>query len=63
MIERITVIGAGATGHTVSAVMTMRGFEVTLYDDERFARHHTVLNVFHVDLVILHFFLEIRSYP
>lgn len=38
MIERITVIGAGATGHTVSAVMTMRGFEVTLYDDERFAR-------------------------
>ena len=28
----------GRNRHTVSAVMTMRGFEVTLYDDERFAR-------------------------
>lgn len=37
MIERITVIGAGATGHGVAAVMSMRGFQVTLYDNEQFA--------------------------
>lgn len=37
MIERITVIGAGSTGHAVAAVMTMRGFQVTFHDDERFA--------------------------
>ena len=36
MIQRITVIGAGATGHTVAAVMAMRGFQVTMYDDTRF---------------------------
>ncbi len=37
MIERITVIGAGATGHGVAAVLSMRGFHVTLYDASRFA--------------------------
>ena len=37
MIERITVIGAGATGHGVAGVMSMRGFKVTFHDDERFA--------------------------
>ncbi len=37
MVERITVIGAGATGHGVAAVMSMRGFQVTFYDDERYA--------------------------
>ncbi len=37
MIERITVIGAGSTGHAVAAIMAMRGFSVTLHDDERFA--------------------------
>ena len=37
MIERITVIGAGATGHAVAGIMSMRGFQVTLHDDERFA--------------------------
>ncbi len=37
MIKKITVIGAGATGHMVAAVMSIRGFEVTLTDDERFA--------------------------
>lgn len=30
MVERITVIGAGATGHGVAAVMSMRGFQVTV---------------------------------
>ncbi len=37
MIERITVIGAGSTGHAVAGIMAMRGFSVTLHDDERFA--------------------------
>ena len=37
MIERITVIGAGSTGHAVTGVMSMRGFKVTLHDDERFS--------------------------
>lgn len=37
MIERITVIGAGSTGHAVAAIMSMRGFKVTLFDDERFS--------------------------
>ncbi len=38
MIERITVIGAGSTGHAVAGVMSMRGFQVTLHDDERFSQ-------------------------
>lgn len=37
MIERVTVIGAGATGHAVAAVMAMRGLKVTLYDNESFS--------------------------
>ena len=37
MIERITVIGGGSTGHAVVGIMSMRGFKVTLHDDERFA--------------------------
>lgn len=37
MIERITVIGGGSTGHAVASVMSQRGFKVTLHDDERFA--------------------------
>ena len=37
MIERITVIGAGSTGHAVAGVMSMRGFQVTLCDHERFS--------------------------
>lgn len=37
MIQRITVIGAGATGHSAAAFLTLRGYSVTLYDDERFA--------------------------
>lgn len=37
MIERITVIGAGSTGHAVAGVMSMRGFQVTFHDDERFS--------------------------
>ena len=37
MMERITVIGAGSTGHAVAGIMAMRGFSVTLYDHERFA--------------------------
>lgn len=37
MIKKLTVIGAGSTGHAVSAIMSMRGFDVTLFDDVRFA--------------------------
>ncbi|SFP64084.1 opine dehydrogenase [Oscillibacter sp. PC13] len=37
MIEKITVIGGGSTGHMVAAVMAMRGFKVTLTDTERFS--------------------------
>lgn len=36
MIEKITVIGAGSTGHAVAGVMSMRGFHVTFYDDKQF---------------------------
>lgn len=38
MIERITVIGAGSTGHAVAGVMAMRGFKVTLCDNESFSK-------------------------
>ena len=38
MIERITVIGAGSTGHAVAGVMSMRGFRVTFHDDARFQK-------------------------
>lgn len=37
MIQKITVIGAGSTGHAVAGVMSMRDFQVTLHDDERFS--------------------------
>lgn len=37
MVRKITVIGAGSTGHAVASVMSQRGFEVTFHDDERFA--------------------------
>lgn len=37
MIQNITVIGAGSTGHAVAAIMSKRGFNVTLHDDERFS--------------------------
>ena len=32
MIQKITIIGAGATGHAVAGIMSMRGFQVTLHD-------------------------------
>lgn len=38
MIERITIIGAGSTGHAVAGIMSMRGFQVTLCDNERFSK-------------------------
>ena len=38
MIKNITVIGAGSTGHAVAAVMSMRGFQVTFHDDQRFSK-------------------------
>lgn len=38
MIERITIIGAGSTGHAVAGIMSMRGFQVTLCDDARFSK-------------------------
>lgn len=37
MVRKITVIGAGSTGHAVASVMSQRGFEVTFHDDDRFA--------------------------
>ncbi len=37
MMERITVIGAGSTGHAATAVLAQRGLKVTFHDDERFA--------------------------
>lgn len=37
MIEKITVIGAGSTGHAVAGIMSLRGFQVTFHDDSRFA--------------------------
>lgn len=37
MIQRITVVGAGATGHAAAAFLSQRGFQVTLYDNERYA--------------------------
>ena len=38
MIKKITVVGAGSTGHAVAGIMSMRGFEVTLFDDARFSK-------------------------
>ena len=38
MIERITIIGAGSTGHAVAGIMSMRGFQITLCDNERFSK-------------------------
>lgn len=36
MIQNITVIGGGSTGHAVSAYLTGKGFQVTLCDHEGF---------------------------
>ena len=38
MIQNITVIGAGSTGHAVAAIMSQRGFQVTFHDDARFQK-------------------------
>ena len=38
MIQKITIIGAGATGHAVAGIMSMRGFQVTLHDSEQFQK-------------------------
>lgn len=37
MIRKITVIGGGSTGHAAAALLTKKGFEVTLCDKEEFA--------------------------
>ena len=37
MINRITVIGSGATAHAACGVLTQRGLQVTIYDDERYS--------------------------
>ncbi|WP_195462709.1 NAD/NADP octopine/nopaline dehydrogenase family protein [Anaerotruncus colihominis] len=37
MVQRITVIGAGSTGHSAAAYLTQRGFTVTFHDDSRFS--------------------------
>lgn len=36
-MKKITVIGAGATGHAAAAVLTQRGLQVTMYDTEKYA--------------------------
>lgn len=36
MISRITVIGGGSTGHAATALLSQKGFEVTLCDHEGF---------------------------
>ena len=38
MVKNITVIGGGSTGHMVAAVMSMRGFQVTLTDNPSFEK-------------------------
>ena len=38
MIRNITVIGGGGTGYAATAYLTMKGFEVTICDNERFTR-------------------------
>lgn len=38
MIEHITVIGAGSTGHAAAAIYSMKGFEVTLYDNQNYEK-------------------------
>lgn len=37
MMNRITVIGSGATAHAACGVLTQRGLQVTIYDDERYS--------------------------
>lgn len=37
MIQKITVIGGGATGHGVAGYFSMQGIDVTLYDSEAYA--------------------------
>lgn len=36
MFQKIAIIGAGSTGHAAAAFFTLKGFTVTLCDDERF---------------------------
>ena len=38
MVEKITVIGAGSTGHAVASYLSQRGVQVTFHDDERWAQ-------------------------
>lgn len=35
-MKRITVLGAGGTGHAIAADLTLAGFEITLYEEPRF---------------------------
>lgn len=37
MVRKVTVIGGGSTGHAAAALLTKRGFKVTLCDKEEFA--------------------------
>ncbi len=36
MTQKLAFIGGGSTGHAAAAFFTLRGFEVRLYDDERY---------------------------
>lgn len=38
MFQNITLIGGGSTGHAGAAYFTLKGFQVTLHDDERFQK-------------------------
>lgn len=39
MIHRIAVLGGGNGGHAAAADLSVKGFEVTLYEDEKFKSH------------------------
>ena len=37
MVRKITVIGGGSTGHAAAALLTEKGYEVTICDHKGFA--------------------------
>jgi opine dehydrogenase len=51
MIKKVCILGAGNGGFAAAADLTLRGFEVTLYEDERFAasikaiRNSKIINI------------------
>lgn len=41
MMERITIVGGGSTGHAAAAWFSLNGFQVTLCDNEQFTERFT----------------------